>query len=58
MSKEYYFKTGPTVGEFSFPTRIGLIADLGLTSNSTVSLTHLAANAPEMVIFVGGDPPS
>ena len=37
----------------SFPNRIGLVADLGLTSNSTVTLSHLVANEPEMVIFVG-----
>ncbi|BDA46067.1 Purple acid phosphatase 15 [Coccomyxa sp. Obi] len=52
-SAEYSFKTGKVVGEFAFPARIGLIADLGITSNSSVSLQHLAANKPEIALFCG-----
>lgn len=53
-SPEHYFKTGLPVGPSSFPQTIGLVADVGLTSNSTVTLTGLMANQPEMVLFVGG----
>ena len=45
------------MGTKSFPQTIGLVADVGLTSNSTVTLTHLMANQPEIVLFVGGDFP-
>ena len=54
MSAEQSFRTGLAPSAMSFPNRIGLVADLGLTSNSTVTLAHLVANQPEMVIFVGG----
>ena len=53
-SAEYFFKTGKVVGQFVFPARIGLIGDLGITSNSSVSLQHLAANKPDIALFVGG----
>ena len=56
QSPEYSFKTGKAVGPSSLPARIGLIADLGITSNSSVSLKHLAANNPEIALFVGGVP--
>ena len=55
MSAEQSFKTGLTPSAVSFPNRIGLVADLGLTSNSSVTLAHLVANTPEMVLFVGGE---
>ncbi len=54
QSAVYSFKTGKPIGPSSFPARIGLIADLGITSNSSVSLRHLAANNPEIALFVGG----
>lgn len=57
QSSEFNFTTGKPIGPASFPARIGLIADLGITSNSTVSLQHLAANQPEMALFVGGGLP-
>ncbi len=56
-SAEFSFRTGKPVGADSFPQTIGLVADVGLTSNSTVTLTHLMANHPEVVLFVGGDCP-
>ena len=43
------------MGANSFPQTVGLVADVGLTSNSTVTLTHLMANQPEVVLFVGGN---
>ena len=56
-SAEFSFRTGKPVGADSFPQTIGLVADVGLTSNSTVTLAHLMANRPELVLFVGGDCP-
>lgn len=53
-SAEYTFKTGRPIGSSSFPQTIGLVADVGLTSNSTVTLQHLVANEPEIALFVGG----
>lgn len=53
-SSEYSFKTGRPIGPSSFPQTIGLVADVGLTSNSTVTLQHLVANHPEIALFVGG----
>ena len=53
-SAEYSFKTGRPIGASSFPQTIGLVADVGLTRNSTVTLQHLIANEPEIALFVGG----
>ena len=34
--------------------RLGVVGDVGLTYNSTDTISHLVAHDPEMVIFTGG----
>ncbi|KAK9861505.1 hypothetical protein WJX84_007459 [Apatococcus fuscideae] len=52
-SDEYNFTTSPAVGPNSFPMTLGVIADLGMTSNSTSTWEHLVANQPPSVILIG-----
>ncbi|KAL2653087.1 hypothetical protein R1flu_021215 [Riccia fluitans] len=53
MSHELSFTTLPLAGPKSFPARIGVIGDLGLTYNSTSTLDHLMMNKPDLVLMVG-----
>lgn len=48
----YSTKTLPPVGPATFPTRLGLVADLGMTGNSSATLDHLTASHPDLVIMV------
>ncbi|KAL3684894.1 hypothetical protein R1sor_002916 [Riccia sorocarpa] len=53
MSEERSFTTLPVPGPKSFPARIGVIGDIGLTYNSTSTFDHLMMNQPELVLMVG-----
>jgi len=53
MSEENSFTTLPTPGPSSYPTRIAIIGDLGLTYNSTSTFDHLVENNPDLVLMVG-----
>ncbi|BFI25732.1 acid phosphatase type 7 [Marchantia polymorpha subsp. ruderalis] len=53
MSDEHFFTTMPAPGPASFPTRIGVIGDIGLTYNSTSTFDHLVQNRPDLVLMVG-----
>lgn len=37
----------------SYPGRIGVVGDLGLTYNTTVTVNHLISNKPDLVLLVG-----
>ncbi|KAG2423817.1 hypothetical protein HXX76_014977 [Chlamydomonas incerta] len=51
---EYRFKTLPATGSKSvYPLRVGLIADIGQTVNSSDTRDHLMAHKPQVVIMVG-----
>lgn len=53
MSEEHMFETLPLPNPNSYPRRIGVIGDLGLTSNSTTTMDHLMENEPSMILMVG-----
>ncbi|KAF5959999.1 hypothetical protein HYC85_001208 [Camellia sinensis] len=53
MSDEQVFETLPSPGPNSYPRRIVVIGDLGLTSNSTIIIDHLIQNDPSIVLMVG-----
>lgn len=55
MSKEYYyFKTMPKSTSESYPRRIVVAGDLGLTYNTSTVLTHILSNHPDLVVLIGG----
>ncbi|XP_054805563.1 purple acid phosphatase 23 isoform X2 [Prosopis cineraria] len=53
MSVEHTFETFPVPAPNSYPRRIAVIGDLGLTSNSTTTIDHLTYNDPSMILMVG-----
>lgn len=53
MSNLLSFKTMPVSGPRSYPGKIGIIGDLGLTYNSTTTIDHLISNKPNLVLLVG-----
>ncbi|CAL5185928.1 unnamed protein product [Lathyrus oleraceus] len=53
MSQESTFETFQTPSPKNYPTRIALIGDLGLTSNSTTTIDHLTNNDPSMILMIG-----
>lgn len=52
MSDVFTFKTMPISGPKSYP-KIGLVGDLGLTHNTTSTVSHLIKNEPDLVLLVG-----
>ncbi|KAM1692212.1 hypothetical protein ACFX2K_031854 [Malus domestica] len=53
MSKVSYFKTMPASGPKSYPRKIAVVGDLGLTYNTTSTVDHLLANGPDLMLLVG-----
>lgn len=53
MSNILSFKTMPQSGPQSYPKRIAVVGDLGLTYNTTSTIDHLRSNKPDMVLLVG-----
>ncbi|XP_058182166.1 purple acid phosphatase 23 isoform X4 [Rhododendron vialii] len=53
MSEEQAFQSLPLPGPKTYPSRIAVIGDLGLTSNSTTTIDHLIENDPSMILMVG-----
>lgn len=53
MSGEHMFKTLPVPGPSSYPARVAIIGDLGLTYNSTSTVDHMRENNPDLVLMVG-----
>ncbi|KAF7845567.1 Purple acid phosphatase 15 [Senna tora] len=53
MSDIYYFKTMPASSPQSYPDRIAVVGDLGLTYNTTTTISHLLNNKPDLVLLVG-----
>ncbi|XP_012071129.1 purple acid phosphatase 15 isoform X2 [Jatropha curcas] len=54
MSDVFYFKTMPVSSPTTYPSRIAVVGDLGLTYNTSTTLSYLLSNHPELVILVGG----
>ncbi|KAK8565184.1 hypothetical protein V6N13_020311 [Hibiscus sabdariffa] len=53
MSDIYHFRTMPVSGPRSYPKRIAVVGDLGLTYNTTDTISHLKRNKPDLVLLVG-----
>ncbi|GLT97777.1 hypothetical protein SLE2022_153260 [Rubroshorea leprosula] len=53
MSDIHYFRTMPASSPSSYPARIGVVGDLGLTYNTTSTIHHLMANHPDLVLLIG-----
>lgn len=53
MSDAFYFKTMPVSGPRSYPKRIAVVGDTGLTYNTTSTIGHLMRNSPDLVLLVG-----
>lgn len=53
MSNVSYFKTMPVSGPRSYPRRIAVVGDTGLTYNTTSTISHLMSNSPDLVLLVG-----
>lgn len=54
MSKEYYFRTMPKSTSENYPHRIVVAGDLGLTYNTSIVLTKILSNHPDLVVLIGG----
>ncbi|GAV70705.1 Metallophos domain-containing protein/Metallophos_C domain-containing protein [Cephalotus follicularis] len=53
MSEVYQFRTMPDSGPKSYPKRIAITGDLGLTYNTTTTIGHMISNEPDLVLLVG-----
>ncbi|GAB4843708.1 Purple acid phosphatase 23 [Ancistrocladus abbreviatus] len=53
ISEEYTFETLPLPGPNMYPRRIGVVGDLGLTSNTTTTIDHLTQNDPSLILMAG-----
>lgn len=53
MSSLYSFVTMPVSGPRSYPGRIAIVGDLGLTYNTTSTISHLISNKPDLVLLIG-----
>ncbi|KAF3772405.1 Purple acid phosphatase 15, partial [Nymphaea thermarum] len=53
MSEEFVFKAPPPPSTDSYPYKIAVVGDLGLTGNSTSTIDHLIGNKPSLVLMVG-----
>ncbi|KAM5569508.1 hypothetical protein ABKV19_016832 [Rosa sericea] len=53
MSAVSYFQTMPVSGPESYPSRIAVVGDLGLTYNTTSTVDHLLINHPDLLLLVG-----
>lgn len=53
MSKLLSFRTMPVSGPTSYPKKIAVLGDLGLTYNSTSTIDHIKSHSPDLVVLVG-----
>ncbi|XP_058103240.1 purple acid phosphatase 15 [Magnolia sinica] len=53
MSSILAFKTMPLSGPRSYPKRIAMVGDLGLTYNTTSTVEHMRSNKPDLILLVG-----
>uniref|UniRef100_A0A1J3IP00 Purple acid phosphatase n=1 Tax=Noccaea caerulescens TaxID=107243 RepID=A0A1J3IP00_NOCCA len=52
-SKIHHFRTMPVSRPSSYPGRIAVVGDLGLTYNTTDTISHLIHNSPDLVLLIG-----
>ncbi|RVW12562.1 Purple acid phosphatase 15 [Vitis vinifera] len=53
LSDIHHFKAMAASGPRSYPNRIAVVGDLGLTYNTTSTISHLMSNDPDLIVFVG-----
>lgn len=53
MSEEYTFTTLPAPDSSSYPARIAIVGDLGLTYNSSATIDHIIENQPDLLLMLG-----
>ncbi|KAJ7570190.1 hypothetical protein O6H91_01G109600 [Diphasiastrum complanatum] len=53
LSEEHTFETLPSPSPISYPDRIAVVGDLGLTYNSSSTMQHLLQNNPSLLLMVG-----
>jgi hypothetical protein len=53
MSKEYSFTTLPLPSPASYPSRVAIVGDIGLTDNSSATLDHIKLNDPSLLLVIG-----
>ncbi|KAK8948481.1 Purple acid phosphatase 15 [Platanthera zijinensis] len=53
MSTTRAFKTMPVSGPKSYPKRIAVVGDLGLTYNTTSTVNHMKENKPDLILLLG-----
>ncbi|GAY65584.1 hypothetical protein CUMW_242290, partial [Citrus unshiu] len=53
MSGTYYFRTMPDSSPTSYPSRIAIVGDVGLTYNTTSTVSHMISNRPDLILLVG-----
>ncbi|CAN1278708.1 Purple acid phosphatase 23 [Linum perenne] len=51
MSDELVFETMPMPGPDSYPARVAVVGDLGLTWNSSSTIDHLTMNEPSILLM-------
>ncbi|KAK8709468.1 hypothetical protein V6N13_060483 [Hibiscus sabdariffa] len=52
MSGVHYFRTMPSPPE-DYPSRIAVVGGLGLTYNTSTTISHMVANHPDLALLVG-----
>lgn len=53
MSGVHFFRTIPVSSPKSYPSRIAIVGDLGLTYNTTSTVNHMISNHPDLILLVG-----
>ena len=53
MSGTYCFRTMPDSSSTSYPSRIAIVGDVGLTYNTTSTVSHMISNRPDLILLVG-----
>lgn len=53
FSPEFNFTSPPPVGAASYPFKFGVVADIGLTENTTVTVQHLVDANPQVWTLIG-----
>ena len=53
MSGEFNFTSVPMSGNASYPFRLGVVADTGLTPNTTATFQHLSDANPQVWTLIG-----
>ena len=53
MSTIHKFTTMPVASPRSYPERIAILGDLGLTYNSTSTVNHMRKNNPDLILLLG-----